>query len=69
MTEATEETKPTASRRGLRRTLKVISVVLFLLLAGYAGMAIGYVVLGKQPWSDIFLWSTWRHVFDLIFAP
>lgn len=33
-----------------------------------AGLAIGYVYIGKQSASDIFNLETWRHVYDLIFA-
>jgi hypothetical protein len=30
---------------------------------------VGYVVLGKKEFSDVLLWSTWKHVYDLVFAP
>ncbi|UUZ82604.1 DNA-directed RNA polymerase subunit beta [Paenibacillus sp. P26] len=33
-----------------------------------AGLAVGYVYIGKQSASDIFHFSTWRHVYDLIFS-
>ncbi|CAH0118051.1 MULTISPECIES: DNA-directed RNA polymerase subunit beta [unclassified Paenibacillus] len=46
---------------------KLIVPVLFI-IALYAGLVVGYVVFGKQPASDVMQWSTWRHVFDLIFA-
>jgi len=26
-------------------------------------------VFGKQELSDIWNWATWKHVFDLVFAP
>ncbi|WP_170307946.1 DNA-directed RNA polymerase subunit beta [Paenibacillus dakarensis] len=44
-------------------------VPIFLLLALVGGMVVGYVVLGKQDIGEAFKWSTWKHVFDLIFAP
>nr|WP_054954625.1 DNA-directed RNA polymerase subunit beta [Paenibacillus dakarensis] len=46
-----------------------IMVPIFLLLALVGGMVVGYVVLGKQDIGEAFKWSTWKHVFDLIFAP
>ncbi|WP_422661564.1 DNA-directed RNA polymerase subunit beta [Paenibacillus sp. EC2-1] len=44
-------------------------VPIFLLLALVGGMVVGYVVLGKQDIGEAFQWSTWKHVFDLVFAP
>ena len=42
----------------------------FLLIGAVAGgMVFGYVVLGKQDLAEAFQWSTWKHVFDLVFAP
>lgn len=46
-----------------------IMVPIFLVLALGGGMVFGYVVLGKQELSEVFQWSTWRHVFDLVFSP
>lgn len=46
-----------------------IMVPIFLLLALVGGMVVGYVILGKQDIGEAFKWSTWKHVFDLIFAP
>lgn len=44
----------------------IVPVVCVLVL--FAGMAVGYVVLGDKPYSDIWQVDTWRHMFDLIFA-
>ncbi|WP_433707499.1 DNA-directed RNA polymerase subunit beta [Paenibacillus illinoisensis] len=44
----------------------LIPVLLVLALAG--GMVAGYVVLGKQDIGSVFQWSTWKHVYDLVFA-
>ncbi|MCZ8514849.1 DNA-directed RNA polymerase subunit beta [Paenibacillus filicis] len=37
-------------------------------LALFAGLALGYVYIGKQSLSDVFQAATWRHVYDLIFS-
>ena len=44
-------------------------VPIFLLLALAGGMVFGYVILGKQDIGEALKWSTWKHVFDLVFAP
>ncbi|GIP21788.1 DNA-directed RNA polymerase subunit beta [Paenibacillus sp. J22TS3] len=64
-----QESKPAARRPALRRTLFVLLILFILFLALFGGMIVGYVVLGKQSLSGVFHWSTWRHVFDLVFAP
>lgn len=46
-----------------------IMVPIFLLLALAGGMVFGYVILGKQDIGEALKWSTWKHVFDLVFAP
>ncbi|ANA79806.1 DNA-directed RNA polymerase subunit beta [Paenibacillus glucanolyticus] len=46
-----------------------IMIPVLLILALFGGMVFGYVVLGHQEFSEVFEWSTWKHVFDLIFAP
>lgn len=42
-----------------------ILLMIFMLLTG---LYIGYVILGGQPKEDVFEWSTWKHMWDLIFA-
>lgn len=49
--------------------LKVVLIILFLVLALFVGAVVGYVVLGKQDPGDIMDFETWKHVFDLVFAP
>lgn len=44
-------------------------IPLFLLIALMGGMAFGYVIIGKQSWSEVLQWKTWQHVIDLVFAP
>ncbi|WNQ11577.1 DNA-directed RNA polymerase subunit beta [Paenibacillus aurantius] len=64
--------KPVQRSAGARRLLPVIRVLLIPLicvLALFAGLAIGYVTLGGQPFADVWKLSTWKHLFDLVFAP
>nr|WP_255654547.1 DNA-directed RNA polymerase subunit beta [Cohnella sp. REN36] len=49
-------------------TVKILFIPVLCVAALIAGLAIGYVVLGKQQWSDVFDWNTWRHMYDLVFA-
>ncbi|MBP2001802.1 flagellar basal body-associated protein FliL [Paenibacillus shirakamiensis] len=66
----TEESVPVHPRRtGLRRSLLILCIIVALIVMLFIGMIIGYVVLGKGNFSDVFHFSTWRHVYDLIFAP
>lgn len=43
-------------------------VPLLCLIAVVGGLYIGFTVVGKQPGSEVFEWSTWRHMYDLVFA-
>lgn len=38
------------------------------IIAILGGMYIGYSMLGKRAGEDIFVWDTWKHMYDLIFA-
>ncbi|MNJ58897.1 DNA-directed RNA polymerase subunit beta [Paenibacillus fonticola] len=64
-----QDKKPVKKRSGWIVILRMFLIVLFLALALVGGAVVGYVVLGKQDIHDILEWSTWRHVFDLVFAP
>ncbi|WP_341279897.1 DNA-directed RNA polymerase subunit beta [Paenibacillus sp. FSL H8-0537] len=48
----------------LRRSIVPCIMVIMLI----AGLYIGYTVLGKQSGDDVFEWSTWQHVYDLVFS-
>ena len=37
-------------------------------LAIYIGLWVGYTKLGHQPSGEILHMSTWRHLYDLVFA-
>ncbi|MEC0092558.1 hypothetical protein PMSD_08835 [Paenibacillus macquariensis subsp. defensor] len=65
-----EERKPTQKSPTPRwRIVLRFMIPLFLLLALVGGMMVGYVVMGKRSMSEVFIWDTWKHVFDLVFAP
>ncbi len=44
----------------------IVPVIMVVMLL--AGLYIGYVYLGKSSKDDVFEWSTWQHLYDLIFA-
>lgn len=48
----------------LRRS--IVPLIMFIMLV--TGLYVGYVVFGNQPEADVFSWSTWQHLYDLIFA-
>ncbi|HIW34375.1 MAG TPA: DNA-directed RNA polymerase subunit beta [Candidatus Paenibacillus intestinavium] len=48
----------------VRKCIAPIIMIAMLL----AGLYIGYVIVGGQPKEDVFQWSTWQHMWDLIFA-
>ncbi|MCA0757515.1 DNA-directed RNA polymerase subunit beta [Paenibacillus sp. N4] len=48
----------------LRRSIVPLIMIIMLI----AGLYAGYVVIGHGPTGDVFSWSTWRHLYDLIFA-
>lgn len=64
-----KEAKPRKKHRVLRNLLITLSVLILLVAAVAGGMVFGYVMLGKQSMHDIWEWSTWKHVYDLVFAP
>lgn len=66
----TEENSPAVAKRsGWITLLRIVLVLLFLVVALVGGTLVGYVVLGKQEIGGVWQWETWRHVFDLVFAP
>ncbi|MFC5451412.1 DNA-directed RNA polymerase subunit beta [Paenibacillus aestuarii] len=47
---------------------KIFRVPVLAVLAVYIGLWIGYTKFGHQPASEILHMSTWRHLYDLVFA-
>lgn len=66
----TDTGKPekTSGTAGTLRVLKKLRVPLIFLGALIVGLWIGYSGIGGQPTLDIFRISTWKHLFDLVFA-
>ncbi|HEX7058115.1 MAG TPA: DNA-directed RNA polymerase subunit beta [Bacilli bacterium] len=52
----------------LIKVSKAIWVPLLCILALYAGLVIGYSYLGGQNPADVLKPSTWKHLYDLVFA-
>ncbi|WP_240666789.1 DNA-directed RNA polymerase subunit beta [Longirhabdus pacifica] len=48
--------------------LKVFIVALSCFIALFGGLYIGYAVIGHGEAADVFDFSTWKHVYDLVFA-
>lgn len=73
--DRTEKVKPEEkkepSQRGISKwtLIQWILIPLLLIAAVGGGLAFGYVILGKKEFSDVLQWSTWKHVYDLVFAP
>ncbi|MNP36348.1 DNA-directed RNA polymerase subunit beta [compost metagenome] len=62
-------TKPTKIKTPRWRIVLRFMIPIFFLIAIISGMIVGYVVLGKRSIDEVFHWGTWKHVFDLVFAP
>lgn len=54
--------------RVLWMSIKIIIIPVLCIAALIVGLAIGYVILGDKPLSDVFDASTWKHMYDLVFA-
>jgi len=69
--EDKKEEKKEKKRDGVSKwtLIQWILIPLLLVAALGGGLIVGYVVLGKKEFSDVLQWSTWRHVYDLVFAP
>lgn len=63
-----EDNQAVAKRPAWIIILRIVLILLVLVTALAAGTVVGYVVFGKQDASDIWNLSTWKHVFDLVFA-
>lgn len=49
-------------------TLRLLLIPFLCLCALYAGLVIGYVRIGGQPYSDIFDMATWKHLYELVYS-
>ncbi|WP_150270563.1 DNA-directed RNA polymerase subunit beta [Paenibacillus tepidiphilus] len=69
--EEAEESRPAVKKRRVS-TWSIIQwflIPLLLIAALGCGLTAGYVVLGKRELTEVLQWSTWKHVYDLVFAP
>jgi hypothetical protein len=67
-----EQDQPkTQAKRGISKwgIIQMFLIPLLLIAALGGGLVAGYVILGKKELADVFQWSTWKHVYDLVFAP
>jgi hypothetical protein len=66
-----EDEQQPVRRRGISAwtIIQWFLIPLLLVAALGGGLVVGYVILGKREFSDVLLWSTWKHVYDLVFAP
>ncbi len=46
--------------------LRIILVTVFSVLALFAGLMIGYGIIGDGKPTDVFDWSTWQHIVDIV---
>jgi hypothetical protein len=49
-------------------SIKILVIPVLCIAALIVGLAVGYVVLGNKPLSDVFDSGTWKHMYDLVFA-
>ena len=64
-----EEEYPPKGKHWISDLIKVIVILLILIIAVVAGLTVGFVVFGKQPWREMLSFNIWRHVYDLVFSP
>ncbi|MNO62500.1 DNA-directed RNA polymerase subunit beta [compost metagenome] len=64
-----DKKEPKRRRASKWKLIQWILIPLLLVAALGGGLVVGYVILGKKEFSDVLQWSTWRHVYDLVFAP
>ncbi|WP_239615821.1 DNA-directed RNA polymerase subunit beta [Cohnella mopanensis] len=49
-------------------SIKLLIIPILCIMALIVGLVVGYTVLGDKPLSDVFDSSTWKHMYDLVFA-
>ncbi|MDP4096079.1 DNA-directed RNA polymerase subunit beta [Paenibacillus sp. P96] len=65
----TEQKETAAPKKSVWRIVRHFVIPLLLVLSLFGGLIAGYVVVGKHGLEEVFNIGTWRHVFDLVFAP
>lgn len=69
-----EEEKPVRKSRRMWvqiifTIIKILYIPALCLIALGAGLVIGYVYIGGSDAADVTRLSTWKHLYDLVFAP
>lgn len=47
---------------------KYILLAVAAIVVVFAGLVVGYVVMGNRPLGEVFDFGTWKHLIDLVFA-
>jgi len=65
------EQRPAAKPRWAKIALSVLKAVWIPLACAVAlviGLWIGYAYIGGRSPADVWQWSTWKHLYDLVFG-
>ncbi|TCP65925.1 DNA-directed RNA polymerase subunit beta [Baia soyae] len=65
--EVVEEINPETKRSPLKVAIKILWIPVLLIAALMTGLVIGNTMIGGKPISDIFSWSSWEHLYNLIY--
>ena len=63
-----EEEKYTTDSRWVKRSIWILGIPALLVIVLFVSLIIGHTVVGGQPVSDIFDFSMWIHVYNLIYG-
>ncbi|SDZ21610.1 DNA-directed RNA polymerase subunit beta [Thermoactinomyces sp. DSM 45892] len=61
------EIKPETKRSPLKAAIKIFWIPMLLIAALITGLVIGNTIIGGKPISDTFSWSSWEHLYNLIY--
>lgn len=67
--KARRERRKKSGGSGIPAWIKVMIIPALLFLSMVTGAIVGYSVLGDGSAGDVFNLKTWKHMYDLIFAP
>lgn len=59
--------EPQLQKNPWKAALKILWIPMLLIVALITGLIIGNTVIGGQPVFDIFDWSSWEHLYNLIY--
>ena len=61
-----KESKLNKKLRAFPLWLRVVTFIVLLLIVIFAGLSVGYSVLGGGDAADVFKTETWTHIFDIM---